>query len=128
MVLDIQQGRKIIYGNKVQLQQVLLNLITNSLEALNTAFIKKVLIRTEIQNSNLVRVSVINSGLKIYMDDLDELFKPFYTTKKEGLGIGLFICRSIVQSHGGQMSAQNDPDEGAMFFFSLPIFKEAVRR
>ena len=126
MALDIQPGEKIILGNKVQLQQVMLNLISNALEALSEAPLKKIMIRTALQDPQWVAVSVINSGLKIDMDDLENLFKPFYTTKKEGLGMGLFICRSIIQAHGGQLSAHNNPDEGVTFLFSLPILKETV--
>ncbi|MBF0479494.1 MAG: PAS domain S-box protein [Candidatus Omnitrophica bacterium] len=121
---NIKSGGLMVMGNKVQLQQVVLNLITNALEALSEAAIKQIKILVDIHKPGWVTVSVMNSGPKIDEEHLEQLFKPFHTTKKEGLGMGLFICRSIIQSHGGQLSVYNNPDKGVTFFFSLPILQK----
>jgi len=119
--VDIRSGSCWILGNKMQLQQVLLNLLTNALQALKEAPIKKLVIKSDVEEQGSVTVRVINSGPKIDMDQVENLFKPFYTTKKEGLGLGLFICRLIIQAHGGELLAYNDPALGVTFSFSLPL-------
>ena len=121
-VIDINSTdvSKVVFGDKIQLQQVLLNLIVNALESCAYETDKRVLIRTGVNRSGKVTVSVSDSGLGIDANDIDSLFQPFYTTKREGLGIGLFICRSIIQSHGGELTARNNSDRGATFEFLLP--------
>ena len=124
--LDLRPPRKFVLGDKIQLQQVLLNLITNAVEAGVDKSARKIRIISEVHDSGLVTVSVSDSGLGIDEKEIEKLFQPFYTTKTEGLGIGLFICRSIIQAHGGSLTARNNPDKGATFYFSLPIAKESV--
>jgi PAS domain S-box-containing protein len=123
--LDLRPPQKFVLGDKIQLQQVVLNLITNALEAGVDKSARKIQIISEVRDSGLVTVSVSDSGLGINEGEIEKLFQPFYTTKTEGLGIGLFICRSIIQAHGGSLSARNNPDKGATFFFSLPIAQES---
>lgn len=118
--LDIRPVERTVVGSKVQLQQVLLNLVSNAREALTAAAVKEITIRVEARHPEQVTVSVINTGPRIDPGHLEQVFKPFHTTKKEGLGLGLFICRSIVQAHGGQLLVDNASAEGVTFFFSLP--------
>ena len=70
-----------------------------------------------------VQTEVADSGSGFDMDDLESLFAPFHTTKRDGLGIGLTICRSIVEQHGGTIWAENPPDRGARFVFAIPLVK-----
>jgi two-component system sensor kinase FixL len=69
----------------------------------------------------LIQAAVCDRGTGMSSDKLDQIFLPFYTTKGDGLGMGLSICRSIVQAHGGNLWAENNPDRGATFFFTVPI-------
>jgi signal transduction histidine kinase len=77
-------------------------------------------IRTALENSRTARVSVTDSGAGIEECDLGRLFEPFYTTKADGLGMGLAISRTIIKAHGGTIGAENNPEGGATFYFTLP--------
>jgi two-component system, LuxR family, sensor kinase FixL len=109
-------------ANPVQLQQVLLNLLTNSLEAMQStaAAKRRVVISTTCETNSSVTVSVRDYGGGLPKDDLDKIFTHFYSTKPTGMGMGLTIVRSIVESHGGELAADN-ADEGARFSFRLPV-------
>jgi two-component system sensor kinase FixL len=75
----------------------------------------------ELDGANLIRVALSDSGTGLSGDKLDKIFEPFYTTKREGLGMGLSICRSIIEAHGGRLWAENNPDRGATFSFTVPV-------
>src|SRR5205809_2720955 len=109
-------------ANPVQLQQVLLNLLTNSLEAMQSTPIgrRRIVISTKCDDTSSVLVSVCDSGGGLPKEDLDKVFTHFYSTKPNGMGMGLTIVRSIVEAHGGKLNAENS-DEGARFFFRLPV-------
>jgi signal transduction histidine kinase len=111
-----------VRGDRVQVQQVVLNLVMNAIEAsVDSAPERRVLtIRTIGKPEGWIEISVSDLGIGITKEELVKLFDPFYTTKREGMGLGLPISRSIVQSHGGRIWAQADP-EGATFFFTLPV-------
>ncbi|MBL8012690.1 MAG: PAS domain-containing protein [Candidatus Omnitrophica bacterium] len=111
-----------IVGDRIQLQQVLLNLISNSLEAMEISHDSRdLLIRTSFKDVDTVMVEVKDSGSGISAEDMNRLFTHFFTTKPNGLGMGLAISRSIVEAHGGHLDAQNNPDRGATFYFTIPI-------
>jgi PAS domain S-box-containing protein len=111
-----------IEANPVHLQQVLLNLLMNSLEAMQSTPVAKrrVLISTKCEANSSVLVSVRDFGGGLPKENLDKVFTHFYSTKPNGMGMGLTIVRSIVEAHGGKLNAENS-DEGARFFFRLPI-------
>jgi PAS domain S-box-containing protein len=111
-----------IQGDHVQLQQVVLNLILNAVEAISTvdAGPREVSISTEQTHTDGVLVSVCDSGPGIDLDHLDRVFEAFYTTKSSGVGMGLSICRSIIDAHGGRLWADMDASSGAVFRFTLP--------
>ena len=113
----------LINGDRVQLQQVLLNLLLNSIEALRLADVgsRRLVIVSAKSNSNSVLISVYDTGKGISSSDVGCLFDPFYTTKPDGMGIGLTVSRSIVESHGGQIWATPNSPCGAVFHFTLPI-------
>ena len=108
-------------GDKVQLQQVMLNLLLNAFDAMKDCppGERQVLIKTG-QTAPKVKVSVGDRGIGLARDNIDKIFQPFYTTKREGLGMGLSISRSIIEAHGGRLWAENNPDRGATFYFTLP--------
>ena len=112
-----------IKGDRVQLQQVLLNLLLNSIEALGSVAVgsRRLVVACAKKGSNNVLISVHDTGKGISSNDLECLFDPFYTTKSDGMGIGLTISRSIVESHGGRIWATPNSPRGAVFHFTLPI-------
>ena len=121
----------LVRGDRIQLQQVALNLILNAFEAINGQpnGDRQVLIRTGLKDSRVL-ATVTDNGNGIPVGDVENIFKPFYTTKPQGLGMGLSICRSIINSHHGRLWAENNPDRGATLYFSLPVSAEdqIVRR
>jgi PAS domain S-box-containing protein len=116
------EGLAPVQGDRVQLQQVVLNLILNAVEAMSTveARPRELLISTEQTQTGGVLVSVRDSGPGIDPDHLDRVFEAFYTTKSSGVGMGLSICRSIIDAHGGRLWAEANEPRGAAFRFTLP--------
>jgi C4-dicarboxylate-specific signal transduction histidine kinase len=112
----------IVQGDRVQLQQVMLNLIINAIEAMTgiSDGSRQLLIGTEKDASDEVLVTVQDSGPGLNPDSLDNLFDAFYTTKPDGMGMGLSICRSIVEAHGGRLWAVSRDGPGGIFQFTLP--------
>src|SRR6266852_1358208 len=112
-----------IQGDRVQLQQVILNLIINAVEAMSSVSeeSRKLVIETNKDVSGGVLVTVRDSGPGPSLESLDRLFDAFYTTKPSGMGMGLSICRSIVEAHGGRIWASPDVGPGATFQFTLPL-------
>src|SRR5215470_7356765 len=113
----------VVDGDPVQLQQVLLNLVINAFDAMRDTAPsrRKVLIATQSNGDGAVRTSVRDHGIGISEEMRDRLFDPFFSTKTEGLGMGLAIVRSIVEAHGGTITAENLDDGGARFEFVLPV-------
>jgi len=87
---------------------------------------RQVAIRTAVVNNATIKVSIADSGSGIPADKLQKIFEPFFTTKEKGTGVGLAIARTIIERSGGEMSAENRPNSGAVFRFSLPLVKELV--
>ena len=116
------EGLLPVEGDRVQLQQVVLNLILNAVEAMSSveAGPRELLISTEQTRTGGVLVSVRDSGPGIDPDHLDRVFEAFYTTKSSGVGMGLSICRSIIDAHGGRLWADANAPRGAVFQFTLP--------
>jgi C4-dicarboxylate-specific signal transduction histidine kinase len=110
-----------VEGDRVQLQQVVLNLILNAVEAMGSveAGARELSIETQQDHSG-VRVAVRDSGPGIHPTHLERVFQAFYTTKSGGTGIGLSICRCIIDAHGGEMWAETNEPRGAVFQFTLP--------
>jgi PAS domain S-box-containing protein len=117
-----------ILGDRVQLQQVIINLLMNAIEAMEplTDRPRELLIRSASSDTNQLIVSVTDSGIGISAGSANRLFNAFFTTKSSGLGMGLSICRSIVEAHGGRMSASSNEGPGATFQFVLPVHQEDV--
>ena len=125
LALDLPRVR----GDRVQLQQVVLNLVANGLEAMREphAGARTLAIRTARDGAAALRVTVQDSGPGIAEKDLAHIFEPLYTTKTDGLGMGLAIVRTIVRAHGGTVGAENIPGGGTSFHVTLPADPEGAR-
>jgi PAS domain S-box-containing protein len=117
-----------ILGDRVQLQQVIINLVMNGIEAMEsvTAGSRELVIRSGPDETRRVFVSVTDCGVGISAEHADRLFNAFFTTKSSGMGMGLSICSSIVEAHGGRLSASRNEGPGATFQFVLPSYQEDV--
>jgi C4-dicarboxylate-specific signal transduction histidine kinase len=124
---ELADGLPRIWGDRVQLQQVILNLIMNAVEAMSEAGegSRDLLIDTSVDTPDGVIVAVRDSGPGLNPESLDRLFDPFYTTKPAGMGMGLSICRSIAEAHGGRLWATANSPRGAVFQFALHATGEA---
>jgi len=121
---ELAQNLPTVTGDSVQLQQVLVNLVFNACDAMadSNAPERRLFIRTGIENgSRAVIVSVTDRGSSIPEKKMEEIFEPFFTTKEKGMGLGLSVCRSIIDAHRGKLWATNNADRGATFHFLLPI-------
>jgi signal transduction histidine kinase len=118
----------VVPGDRVQLQQVVLNLILNAIEATREVEgrSRQVWVGSRLERGKAVHVEVRDSGVGVAADSRARVFEAFYTTKKSGLGMGLSICRSIVEAHGGRISAMPNSPHGAIFQFSLPLVSEGT--
>jgi len=112
-----------ILGDPIQLQQVILNIVMNAMDAMTStpAGWRRMAICTEIKKNGFVEVSIRDRGTGIRPADERRLFEPFYTTKDQGLGLGLALCSSIIEAHGGKLTLANHADGGAVAVFSLPV-------
>jgi C4-dicarboxylate-specific signal transduction histidine kinase len=119
---ELVEGLPLVQGDRVELQQVILNLILNAVEAMSelSEGSRELLITTGRTESGDVLVAVRDSGPGLAPAALEHLFKAFHTTKPSGLGLGLSICRSIVEAHGGRLWADANEPRGAVFQFTLP--------
>jgi two-component system sensor kinase FixL len=123
IALELDDNLPLVRGDRVQLQQVVLNLLLNAFDAMKDCPASEREVRLQLRGNGmgLIQAAVCDRGTGMSSDKLDQIFLPFYTTKGDGLGMGLSICRSIVQAHGGNLWAENNPDRGATFFFTVPI-------
>lgn len=120
--LELAPRLPAVRGDRVQIQQVVLNLVLNGLDAIRESTnAARALALWTAAESGAVRVGVCDSGTGIEGEDADQIFEAFYTTKAEGLGMGLAIARSIVEAHGGRLTARNNDDAGATLSFTLPV-------
>ena len=114
-------------ADKIQIQQVLLNLMRNAVEAMQDSAKRELLLAAAPADNDMVRITVADTGSGISPDVASQLFQPFITTKQQGMGVGLSICRTIVESHGGQIWAEPNPGGGTVFHFTLKgVRKEEV--
>jgi signal transduction histidine kinase len=120
---DLAAELPYIEAHKGQLQEVIINLVHNAIDAMNTTAdrSKMLRIKTQLHDSDAIIVAVEDSGPGIDPQRLDDIFDAFFTTKTDGMGLGLAICRRIIESHGGHLTARSDGKTGALFQFVLPV-------
>ncbi|MCB1684958.1 MAG: PAS domain S-box protein [Pseudomonadales bacterium] len=121
--LELADDLPALFVDPIQIQQVVLNLIRNAIDAMleiDCSNGRTIVVRSELNSQGEIEVSVSDLGPGVADNQVDLLFTPFHTTKKEGMGMGLSICRTIISEHGGELSYRNKPDAGATFFFRLP--------
>jgi len=126
--LDLALSPFPIVGDRVQLQQVIINLVMNGIEAMAPVTVRQreLWIRSRPHQEHQILVAVQDSGVGIDPEQMDRIFNPFFTTKEDGMGMGLSICRSIIEAHGGELWALPNERSGATFQFTVPIHQEAA--
>ena len=119
------EGSLSVRADQVHLEQVILNLAMNGMDAMQkcAAGIGKMSIQTALAGESTIEVSVTDSGTGVPVDKLNEVFDTFFTTKLQGTGLGLSIARTIIETYGGKIWAENRPGGGAVFRFTLPLAK-----
>jgi C4-dicarboxylate-specific signal transduction histidine kinase len=120
---DLADSLPPVMGNEVQLQQVILNLVMNGIEAMNSTDLRVLSIKSMCNGSNRVHVSIEDNGTGIDPSSMDRIFKPLFTTKARGMGMGLSICRSIIEAHGGRIWVSPGAKCGSIFQFELPTIR-----
>ena len=127
--LELASAMPLVLADRIQLQQVILNLVINGIEAMQslTDRSRELVIRTRHNDPDQIQLAVRDSGVGLAADDASRLFEAFFTTKAGGMGMGLSICRSIIDAHGGRLSASNNAGPGATFQFTLPQHRENDR-
>jgi signal transduction histidine kinase len=126
--LDVASALPTVLGDRVQLQQVIINLVMNGMEAMAavTGRPRDLVIRAHRHEGEQVLIEVRDSGVGIEPQLIDNLFNAFFTTKANGMGMGLSISRSIIEAHGGRIWATRNSGVGATFHFTLPSYREAA--
>jgi signal transduction histidine kinase len=121
--LELAQDLPTVTGDRIQLQQVILNLVRNASDAMAAVDDRprQLLIRTEAEDGESVRVSVRDAGVGVDRQSMTKLLDAFYTTKSDGMGIGLSVSRSIIERHHGRLWAEPNDGPGATFLFSIPV-------
>ena len=109
-----------VLGNRIQLQQVILNLVMNAIDAMRSVQPRVLSVKTALNGRDGVHISIADTGIGIDPSNLDQIFKPLFTTKEHGMGMGLSICRSIVESHNGRISVSAGQERGSIFQLVLP--------
>ena len=121
--VELASELPLLHGHKDQLREVVSNLFLNAIEAMDTTFDRSRMlrVRTELREGDTIAVAVEDSGPGISQKNLANIFNAFVTTKGHGTGLGLAISQSIVEGHGGRITASSDAEGGALFMFVLPI-------
>jgi signal transduction histidine kinase len=109
-----------VLGNRVQLQQVILNLVMNAIDAMRSVPDRELTVKTTLNELDGVHVSIADTGIGIEPSNLDQIFKPLFTTKEHGMGMGLSICRSVIESHNGRIWVSAGHERGSIFHLILP--------
>ena len=117
----------LVLADRIQVQQVLLNLMRNALEAMEGSTRRELAVSSAARDDDLVEIRVADTGAGLDREVAARLFQPFVTSKPNGMGVGLSICRTIVEGHGGRIWVEPNADGGTIFAFTLPRAGEEVR-
>lgn len=129
MQVNLQLARSLdhVLVDRVQIQQVFLNLLRNAMESMQDSPRRELTVSTAPVPEDLIAVRVSDTGSGIDPNVMEKLFQPFVTTKKQGMGVGLSICRTIVEAHGGEISVEANPGGGTTFCVTLPgVYSEEM--
>jgi signal transduction histidine kinase len=128
LTVDIAPGLPDVHADRIMIEQVVLNLVRNGFDAMKDASGEEctLTVRARACGGRLVEIAVIDRGHGIDEEDRERLFQPFFTTKDDGMGMGLAICRSIVEFHDGRLAVESNPEGGTIFAFTLPV-EDAAR-
>ena len=126
--LDLDDLVEWVFAQDTQIEQVILNLIRNAIEAMEETAVndRKLIIRTSKQPDNKVEIRVSDSGCGVNEEIIDQVFDPFISTKKQGMGLGLSISQGIIESHGDRIVIEENPKGGVSFSFNLPIVEAPI--
>jgi signal transduction histidine kinase len=126
---ELAEDVLLVSGDRVQLQQVIWNLMRNALDAMSHIDDRprQLLIRTERDGGDRVRLTVQDAGVGLEAEAIERVFDAFYTTKNDGMGIGLSVSRSIIERHSGRLWAASNEGPGATFAFSIPRVNDSAR-
>lgn len=126
--MDLAPALPPVKADRIQMQQILLNLIMNACDAMERLLPAERVVRvtTSLRDDSVVEVNVADRGIGIQSGQLERIFEPFMTTKPHGMGVGLSVCRTIAQSHGGAIHAFNNAERGSTFRVSIPVSRELV--
>jgi signal transduction histidine kinase len=124
MTLELESGLLPVRGDRMQLQQVIINLVVNGMQAMATVRDRErvIIMRTQRHQSDRVLVAVEDVGVGIKPENVNRIFGAFYTTKPDGLGMGLSICRSIIEGHGGRVWVAPNAGHGMTFQFTISAY------
>ncbi len=125
--LELDPGAGAVFIDRVQIQQVVVNLVRNAIEAMADTPRRELRVSTASRDGDVHEVRIADSGPGLAAEVAAQLFKPFVTTKAHGMGIGLSICRSIVEAHGGEIWVEPNPGGGTCFCFTVPVGEDAAR-
>jgi C4-dicarboxylate-specific signal transduction histidine kinase len=122
VVMELTPDLPVVLGDRIQLQQVILNLMMNGMESMTAVNdrLRQLRIRSQLQDAGQIRVSIEDSGIGVTLEAMPRLFEPFFTTRSQGIGMGLPISRSIIEAHGGRLWAESTVNQGSVFQFTLP--------
>jgi signal transduction histidine kinase len=123
VTFELENNLPPVHVDQLQIEQVIINLIRNSIEALQNQSVeqhRQVVISTRLSLKNCIQVSVTDNGPGLDADEQQQILSPFYTTKADGMGMGLSISRSLIDSHEGSLGFNSQPGKGATFYFTLP--------
>jgi C4-dicarboxylate-specific signal transduction histidine kinase len=118
---DFDPAAERVLVDRVQVQQLLVNLLRNAVEAMSSSKRQELRISTSLINAEMVQVAITDNGRGLSDEIARHLFEAFRSTKRDGMGLGLMICRSIVEAHAGNLSYEPNPTGGAIFRFTLPV-------
>ncbi len=121
---DLDHKDMPVNGNWIQLRQVIVNLVINAIEHLPADGYGKVLIRSLVTSTDKIRIEVSDNGTGLKASYVDKIFEPFFSLKKDGMGMGLAICRTITEAHQGTITGHLNPDQGMTFIISLPLARD----
>jgi two-component system, LuxR family, sensor histidine kinase DctS len=122
--VHIEESLPVVLVDSISLEQVMLNLTRNALQSMQELTLKQRILQIEAKNcGNYVQVDVIDHGVGLSQEVVERLFSPFFSTKAEGMGMGLNICRTIIEFHGGQLMYRPNPEGGTIFSFTIPVIE-----